>query len=64
MQHRFQLIGLPSDAYYLDHAPVEILAVDVIWTVVAAVALCTLAAYLPARAAARIEPIRTIRFGG
>ena len=26
--------------------------------------LCTLAAYLPARAAARIEPIRTIRFGG
>ncbi|GAB5535329.1 MAG: ABC transporter permease [Rubricoccaceae bacterium] len=64
VQHRFEVIGLPSDAYYLDHAPVEILPVDVIWTVVAAVALCTLAAYLPARAAARIEPIRTIRFGG
>ena len=29
----------------------------------AAIALCTLAAYLPARAASRIEPIRTIRFG-
>ena len=64
VQNRFQLIKLPSDAYYLDHAPVEILPVDVLWTVVAAVVLCTLAAYLPARAAARIEPIRTIRFGG
>lgn len=64
IQHRFQLIGLPADAYYLDHAPVEIVPVDVFWTIGAAVVLCTLAAYLPARAAARIEPIRTIRFGG
>ncbi len=37
--------------------------IDVVVTVILAVALCTLAAYLPARAAARIEPIRTIRFG-
>ena len=64
IQHRFEVIGLPSDAYYLDHAPVEIVPIDVLWTILAAVALCTLAAYLPARAAARIEPIRTIRFGG
>ena len=64
VQSRFRLIRLPEDAYYLDHAPVEILAVDVVWTVAAAVVLCTLAAYLPARAASRIEPIRTIRFGG
>ena len=64
VQDRFQLIKLPEDAYYLDHAPVEILPLDVAVTVVVAVALCTLAAYLPARAASRIEPIHTIRFGG
>ena len=62
-QIRFSFIPLPQDAYYLDTAPVEIVAVDVAVTVLVAVALCTLAAYLPARAAARIEPIRTIRFG-
>ena len=62
-QQRFAFIPLPQDAYYLDAAPVEIQVVDVVVTVVLAVVLCTLAAYLPARAAARIEPIRTIRFG-
>ena len=62
-QQTFAFIPLPQDAYYLDTAPVEIQMTDVAVTVVLAVVLCTLAAYLPARAAARIEPIRTIRFG-
>ena len=47
-----------------DTAPVELRVLDFVWVAVLAVLLCTLAAYLPARAAARIEPIRTIRFGG
>ena len=64
LQGRFQFIRLPADAYYLDAAPVELQALDVVVTIVAAVALCTLAAYIPARVAARIEPIRTIQFGG
>lgn len=63
IQGTFHLIPLPSDAYYLDSAPVEIQLFDVLWTVLIAIALCTLAAYLPARAASRIEPIHTIRFG-
>ena len=63
LQARFGFISLPADAYFLDSAPVEIRLFDVGWTVAAAIALCTLAAYLPARAASRIEPIRTIRFG-
>ncbi len=64
LQLRFSLISLPPDAYYLDTAPVELRVVDIAVTVVVAIALCTLAAYVPARAASRIEPIRTIRFGG
>lgn len=63
-QGRFGFIPLPQEAYYLDTAPVELRALDFVWVAVLAVLLCTLAAYLPARAAARIEPIRTIRFGG
>ncbi|MEM1053979.1 MAG: FtsX-like permease family protein [Bacteroidota bacterium] len=63
-QDRFAFIPLPQEAYYLDKAPVELQALDFVWITVLAVLLCTLAAYLPARAAARIEPIRTIRFGG
>ncbi|MEM6327066.1 MAG: ABC transporter permease [Bacteroidota bacterium] len=63
-QGRFGFIPLPQEAYYLDSAPVELRMLDFVWVAVLAVVLCTLAAYLPARAAARIEPIRTIRFGG
>jgi lipoprotein-releasing system permease protein len=64
LQAEFELIPLPPDAYYLDAAPVELRALDVGLVVLAAVVLCTLAAYVPARAAARVEPIRVIRFGG
>ncbi len=64
VQLRFGVIPLPPDSYFLDTAPVEILWLDVLWTTLGAVVLCTLAAYLPARAAARVEPVRTIRFGG
>ena len=64
VQDRWQVVKLPSDAYYLSSAPIEFSGLDVLITVIATVTLCTLAAYLPARAASRIEPIRTIRFGG
>ena len=57
-------IRLPADAYYLDRAPVEVVGTDVLITVIASIMLCTLAAWLPARSASAIEPIRTIRFGG
>ncbi len=64
LQARFALIRLPQDAYYLDRAPIEMSGVDVAVTVIATIVVCTLAAYLPARAASTVEPIRTIRFGG
>ncbi|MEM9999057.1 MAG: ABC transporter permease [Bacteroidota bacterium] len=64
LQLRFGLIPLPQDAYYLDTAPIELRALDFVIVTALTLVLCVLAAYLPARAAARIEPIRTIRFGG
>ena len=63
LQARFRFVPLPADAYFLDAAPIEIRMVDVLVIVAASIALCTLAAYLPARAAARLDPVRTIRLG-
>ncbi len=63
LQQRFHFIRLPADSYFLDSAPIEMSGFDVVLTVSVAIVLCTLAAYLPARAASRIEPIRSIRFG-
>ena len=63
VQLRFGVIPLPQEAYYIDTAPVELHTLDFVLVPLIAVVLCTLAAYLPARAAARIEPIRSIRFG-
>ena len=63
VQSRWRVIPLPQEAYYLDAAPIELRVLDFVWVMVLAVVLCTLAAYLPARAASRVEPIRTIRFG-
>ena len=64
LQARFAIIRLPQDAYYLDRAPVEMSGLDIVITVIGTVVLCTLAAYLPARAASHVEPVRTIRWGG
>ena len=63
LQQRFGIIPLPQEAYYLDRAPVELAASDFVLVGVVALVLCALAAYLPARAAARVDPIRAIRFG-
>jgi lipoprotein-releasing system permease protein len=62
VQQRFGVVPLPEEAYYIDTAPVDIQVLDFLIVASVALALCTLAAYLPARIAARIEPVRTIRF--
>ncbi|MEM0961357.1 MAG: ABC transporter permease [Bacteroidota bacterium] len=64
LQSQLGVIRLPPDAYYLDRAPVEVAGLDILITVIASIVLCTLASYIPARTAASVEPIRTIRFGG
>ncbi len=64
VQLKFGVIPLPPEAYYIDRAPVELSALDFVIVPLIAIALCTLASYLPARTAAKIEPLRSIRFGG
>ncbi len=62
VQLRFGIIPLPQEAYYIDTAPVELSLLDFVVVGAVALALCTLSAYIPARVAARIDPIRSIRF--
>ena len=62
LQQRYQLIPLPEEAYYMKTAPIDLNGLDFVVVAVIALLLCTLAAYLPARVAARVEPIRAIHF--
>ena len=63
LQQRYDIIPLPADAYYMSTAPITIDPLDFFLVAVVSLTLCTLAAYIPARIAARIEPVRVIRFG-
>lgn len=62
LQLEFDLIPLPAEAYYMSTAPIELNPLDFIIVALVALLLCAGASYLPARAAARIQPIRAIHF--
>ena len=62
LQQQYALIPLPADAYYMTTAPIQLNPFDYLLVNGVAILLCALAAYIPARVAARIEPVRAIRF--
>jgi len=62
IQQRFEVISLPAEAYHMTTAPIELNPVDYVIVSVLTLALCGLAAYIPARVAARVEPVQAIRF--
>ena len=62
IQQQFGIIALPAEAYYMSTAPIGVNPWDYILVVSITLLLCGLAAYVPARVAARVEPVRAIRF--
>ena len=62
LQKRYEIIPLPEEAYYMKVAPIELNGLDFVIVGVIALLLCLIAAYIPARAASKVEPIRAIRF--
>lgn len=62
LQKKFGLIPLPAEAYYMRTAPVALHAVDFLFVALLTIGLCGLAAWVPARLAARMDPIQVIRF--
>jgi lipoprotein-releasing system permease protein len=62
IQQTFHVIPLPAEAYYMKTAPIELNVLDFVFVCGVAILLCAAAAYIPARVAARIEPVRSIQF--
>lgn len=62
VQQRFGVIRLPAEAYFLDRAPVDVEPLDLLIVAAVTVALCVVAAWLPARFASKTDPLRVLRF--
>jgi lipoprotein-releasing system permease protein len=58
---RYKFIALNPEIYFIDHLPVAMQGIDVVFIVLASVAIATLATIYPARQAARLFPIEAIR---
>ncbi|HEU4563227.1 MAG TPA: ABC transporter permease [Gemmatimonadaceae bacterium] len=58
---RYRLIELDASVYFIDHLPVRVQALDVIWIVLASVVIAVVATVYPARQAARLYPVDAIR---
>ncbi len=63
LQLEYQLIPLSEENYYMSHAPVELRFFDFITTSVVTITLCALASWLPARIAAKTDPLKVIAYG-
>jgi lipoprotein-releasing system permease protein len=62
LEMRYKLISLPSDIYFMSHVPVELSFANFGLVSAAALAMCFLSSLLPSRVAAKLDPIRTLRF--
>ncbi len=62
VQKKYAIIPLPADAYYMTTAPIEVQPLDFVTVAAATLTLCLVFAYIPASFAARMDPIRVIRF--
>ncbi|MCL5267269.1 MAG: ABC transporter permease [Bacteroidetes bacterium] len=62
MQKKYNLIKIPGDVYFMNTVPVSIHVTDFILIGGIAFVLSLLASYLPARAAASLDPLESVRF--
>jgi lipoprotein-releasing system permease protein len=62
IQRTFNLISLPPEIYFINSLPVDMRPLDFILVAVAATILTFLATVYPARRAAQLSPVETIRY--
>lgn len=58
---RYKLIGLDPAIYFIDHLPVMTSAMDVLWIVLASLAIAAVATLYPSVQASRLYPLEAIR---
>jgi len=59
-QLKYSIIPLPKEAYYMDAAPIEMSPTDFFVVALITLILCGLSSYLPARFAAKVQPVKAI----
>ena len=62
LQGTYQIIPLAEENYYMSYAPVEPHLIDFVIVIAVTYFLCTLASWLPARTAAKTEPVQVLSF--
>jgi lipoprotein-releasing system permease protein len=62
VQLRYEVIKLPAESYYMSSAPILLNPFDFVVVIAIALALCVAMAWIPARVAARVDPVRVVRF--
>lgn len=63
LQATWQIIPLPEETYYMSSAPVEPHMLDFLIVSAVTMLLCALASWIPARVAARMNPLSVITYG-
>lgn len=63
LQLSYHIIPLSQENYYMPYAPVEPHALDFIMVAAVTLILCALASWLPARIAAKTDPLKVIAYG-
>ncbi|MEX0639323.1 MAG: ABC transporter permease [Balneolaceae bacterium] len=63
IQSTWQLIPLAEENYYMSYAPVEPHATDFLMVIAVTYLLCALASWIPARFAAKTDPVSVLSFG-
>ena len=62
VQDRFSLVPLPAEIYIISSLPVDMQPLDFVLVSAVTIVICLLAAVLPARKAASLQPVEAIRY--
>ncbi len=61
-QLRYKLFSLPGDIYFINFLPVQMVLLDFVIIATAAIGLSFIAALYPAVKAAKLDPVKAIRY--